>query len=59
MSDDTQITNGDGESPGLFQTFIGGGFAGVEAAWQAAERGAKVRLYEMRPVRPTPAHRTA
>lgn len=37
---------------------IGGGLAGVEAAWQAAETGAKVRLYEMRPVQPTPAHRT-
>ncbi len=37
---------------------IGGGFAGVEAAWQAAENGARVRLYEMRPVRQTPAHRT-
>ncbi len=37
---------------------IGGGLAGVEAAWQAAERGAKVRLYEMRPVMQTPAHRT-
>jgi methylenetetrahydrofolate--tRNA-(uracil-5-)-methyltransferase len=37
---------------------IGGGLAGVEAAWQAAERGAKVRLYEMRPVQQTPAHRT-
>jgi methylenetetrahydrofolate--tRNA-(uracil-5-)-methyltransferase len=32
--------------------------AGVEAAWQAAENGAKVRLYEMRPVVQTPAHRT-
>src|ERR1700742_893251 len=40
-------------------TVIGGGLAGSEAAWQAAERGAKVRLSEMRPVRPTPAHRTA
>ncbi|HMO81152.1 MAG TPA: methylenetetrahydrofolate--tRNA-(uracil(54)-C(5))-methyltransferase (FADH(2)-oxidizing) TrmFO [Pyrinomonadaceae bacterium] len=39
-------------------TVIGGGLAGVEAAWQAAERGVKVRLYEMRPVRQTPAHRT-
>ena len=29
---------------------IGGGFAGVEAAWQAAQEGARVRLYEMRPV---------
>src|SRR5437763_5585475 len=37
---------------------IGGGFAGVEAAWQAARWGARVRLYEMRPVRQTPAHRT-
>ena len=37
---------------------IGGGFAGAEAAWQAAQAGARVRLYEMRPVRQTPAHRT-
>ena len=37
---------------------IGGGLAGVEAAWQAAESGAKVRLYEMRPLMQTPAHRT-
>ncbi|MDQ3821087.1 MAG: methylenetetrahydrofolate--tRNA-(uracil(54)-C(5))-methyltransferase (FADH(2)-oxidizing) TrmFO [Acidobacteriota bacterium] len=37
---------------------IGGGFAGVEAAWQAALAGARVRLYEMRPSRQTPAHRT-
>ncbi|HXM33830.1 MAG TPA: methylenetetrahydrofolate--tRNA-(uracil(54)-C(5))-methyltransferase (FADH(2)-oxidizing) TrmFO [Pyrinomonadaceae bacterium] len=37
---------------------IGGGLAGVEAAWQAAAAGRQVRLYEMRPVRPTPAHRT-
>lgn len=37
---------------------IGGGLAGVEAAWQAAENGAKVKLYEMRPVMQTPAHRT-
>src|SRR6185436_10042449 len=37
---------------------IGGGLAGVEAAWQAAESGARVKLYEMRPVRTTPAHRT-
>src|SRR5688500_13766102 len=40
-------------------TVIGGGLAGSEAAWQAAERGAKVRLYEMRPARPTPAHKSA
>lgn len=37
---------------------IGGGLAGVEAAWQAAESGTKVKLYEMRPVQRTPAHRT-
>src|SRR6195256_6783543 len=37
---------------------IGGGLAGVEAAWQAARAGARVRLYEMRPVKKTPAHRT-
>jgi len=37
---------------------IGGGFAGVEAAWQAARLGARVRLYEMRPVQKTPAHRS-
>ena len=37
---------------------VGGGLAGVEAAWQAAEMGAEVRLYEMRPVQQTPAHRT-
>jgi len=39
-------------------TVIGGGLAGVEAAWQAARLGAQVRLYEMRPVHQTPAHRT-
>lgn len=37
---------------------IGGGLAGSEAAWQAAERGLKVRLYEMRPVLQTGAHQT-
>jgi methylenetetrahydrofolate--tRNA-(uracil-5-)-methyltransferase len=37
---------------------IGGGLAGVEAAWQIAERGVKTKLYEMRPVTQTPAHRT-
>ena len=37
---------------------IGGGLAGVEAAWQAATAGAQVRLYEMRPIRQTPAHRS-
>src|ERR1044072_8980753 len=37
---------------------IGGGLAGVEAAWQEGRLGAQVNLYEMRPVRQTPAHRT-
>ena len=37
---------------------LGGGLAGCEAAWQAAERGVQVALYEMRPQRPTAAHKT-
>ncbi|MGA6827689.1 methylenetetrahydrofolate--tRNA-(uracil(54)-C(5))-methyltransferase (FADH(2)-oxidizing) TrmFO [Nitrospira sp. NS4] len=37
---------------------IGGGLAGSEAAWQAAKRGAKVTLYEMRPKEMTKAHKT-
>lgn len=37
---------------------IGAGLAGSEAAWQIAKRGLKVRLYEMRPVKQTPAHHT-
>ncbi|MDM8528152.1 FADH(2)-oxidizing methylenetetrahydrofolate--tRNA-(uracil(54)-C(5))-methyltransferase TrmFO [Anaerolineales bacterium HSG24] len=39
-------------------TVVGGGLAGCEAAWQAAQRGVSVQLYEMRPVRQTPAHAT-
>ncbi|MBW4802526.1 FADH(2)-oxidizing methylenetetrahydrofolate--tRNA-(uracil(54)-C(5))-methyltransferase TrmFO [Loigolactobacillus coryniformis] len=38
---------------------IGAGLAGSEAAWQAAQRGVHVDLYEMRPVKTTPAHHTA
>ena len=38
---------------------IGAGLAGSEAAWQCARRGVAVELYEMRPVRSTPAHQTA
>lgn len=38
---------------------IGGGLAGAEAAWQAAKRGVKVRLYEMRPEKMTEAHATS
>ena len=37
---------------------IGAGLAGSEAAWQCARRGVPVELYEMRPVRSTPAHQT-
>jgi methylenetetrahydrofolate--tRNA-(uracil-5-)-methyltransferase len=38
---------------------IGAGLAGAEAAWQCARRGLEVELFEMRPVRSTPAHQTA
>jgi len=37
---------------------IGGGLAGCEAAWQVARAGGHAVLYEMRPVRSTPAHQT-
>jgi methylenetetrahydrofolate--tRNA-(uracil-5-)-methyltransferase len=37
---------------------IGAGLAGSEAAWQCARRGIEVDLFEMRPVRQTPAHQT-
>lgn len=39
-------------------TVIGGGLAGAEAAWQLAQRGVSVILYEMRPHKTTPAHQT-
>jgi len=39
-------------------TVVGGGLAGSEAAWQLAERGHRVVLHEMRPVKQTPAHHT-
>lgn len=39
-------------------TIVGGGLAGTEAAWQAANQGVDVDLYEMRPRRMTPAHHT-
>ena len=38
---------------------VGGGLAGCEAAWQAAELGINVKLYEMRPKKSTGAHRTS
>src|ERR1017187_4843478 len=37
---------------------IGAGLAGSEAAWQCARRGVTVDLFEMRPMRTTPAHQT-
>jgi methylenetetrahydrofolate--tRNA-(uracil-5-)-methyltransferase len=43
---------------GADATVVGGGLAGSEAAWALAERGVRVTLHEMRPVVPTPAHRT-
>ncbi len=39
-------------------TVVGGGLAGSESAWQAAEMGCSVELWEMRPVKETPAHHT-
>src|ERR1700736_4520385 len=38
---------------------IGAGLAGGEAAWECARRGLDVQLFEMRPMRSTPAHQTA
>ncbi len=53
-----RLTQVVGNSAGVkrFVTVIGAGLAGCEAAWQAARLGAKVHLYEMRPLRMTPAH---
>ncbi len=39
-------------------TIIGGGLAGSEAAWQAAEKGVRIKLYEMRPKKETGAHQS-
>src|SRR5690554_4435676 len=39
-------------------TIVGGGLAGAEAAWQAAQSGCEVLLLEMRPRKMTPAHHT-
>ena len=40
-------------------TIVGGGLAGCEAAWQLSRRGIELDLFEMRPARPTPVHRTS
>lgn len=53
--DDTMLNHMDRQD-GSELVVIGGGLAGSEAAWQAAERGLRVRLYEMRPNRETGAH---
>ena len=39
-------------------TVVGAGLAGCEAAWQCAQRGAKVTLYEMKPLKKSPAHKS-
>lgn len=44
--------------PNQALAIIGGGLAGAEAAWHAARAGVSVRLYEMRPTRVTPVHRS-
>jgi len=44
------------ENPAI--TIVGGGLAGSEAAWQAARRGVKVRLFEMKPQKFSPAHQS-
>ena len=42
--------------PDKYVNIIGAGLAGCEAAWQAAKRGVRVRLYEMKPLKHSPAH---
>jgi methylenetetrahydrofolate--tRNA-(uracil-5-)-methyltransferase len=51
--------NGAGEEALSKVRIIGAGLAGAEAAWQCAQRGVDVELFEMRPLRSTPAHQTA
>ena len=48
----------EGASTNMRVRIIGAGLAGAEAAWQCARRGVAVELFEMRPVRSTPAHQT-
>ena len=49
---------GDRQQSGERLVVVGGGLAGCEAAWQAAERGAVVVLYDMKPERMSPAHKS-
>src|SRR3954470_22778683 len=57
------VVPGSAYNPGMTSSepihIIGGGLAGSEAAWQAAEAGAQVVLHEMRPLRATDAHKTS
>ena len=41
-----------------YAVVLGGGLAGCEAAWQLAKRGISVTLYEMKPIKKTPAHKS-
>lgn len=54
----TELTKWESCTMSQFVNVIGAGLAGSEAAWQIAKRGIKVNLYEMRPVKQTPAHHT-
>ena len=42
----------------MYINVIGAGLAGCEAAWQIAKRGINVRLFEMKPHKMTPAHKS-
>src|SRR5215467_8271909 len=59
MKESTSRDSGDPGNNVPTIKIIGGGLAGSEAAWQCARRGLQVELFEMRPVRTTPAHQTA
>jgi methylenetetrahydrofolate--tRNA-(uracil-5-)-methyltransferase len=59
MKESTSRDSGDPGNNVPTIKIIGGGLAGSEAAWQCARRGLHVELFEMRPVRTTPAHQTA
>src|SRR5438045_6436385 len=52
------MTSSNATKPAATVHVVGGGLAGSEAAWQVANRGLRVVLHEMRPVRMTEAHQT-
>lgn len=56
-ADSKKICLKTGMSRADYITIIGAGLAGSEAAWQAAEAGVRVRLFEMKPKKYTPAHK--